>query len=96
MHGASFYKLKTALGRQKIIFAYLRHLSVENSFSNISVTIRMKSAYDSTLRRILYAETWQSIKYRLMWLFHAQTRNGAMYEAKFGRDGAMYEFFENS
>ena len=56
----------------------------------------MKSAYDSTLRRILYAETWQSIKYRLMWLFHAQTRNGAMYEAKFGRDGAMYEFFENS
>ena len=72
----------------------LRHLSVENSFSNISVTIRMKSAYDSTLRRILYAETWQSIKYRLMWLFHAQTRNGAMYEAKFGRDGAMYEFLK--
>ena len=54
----------------------------------------MKSAYDSTLRRILYAETWQSIKYRLMWLFHAQTRNGAMYEAKFGRDGAMYEFLK--
>ena len=54
----------------------------------------MKSAYDSTLRRILYAKTWQSIKYRLMRLFHAQTRNGAMYEAKFGRDGAMYEFLK--
>ena len=33
MHGASFYKLKTALGRQKIILPTQRHLSVENSFS---------------------------------------------------------------